>query len=137
MWRDAAGRTLGGMSKTAISCVLALFVGLGTGFAFRPVGAPAGAPTSTCGASCAAAYSAIARALPADRADGLARAVLATPGFDYGRLAHTLGIPTNAQLRAQWRRRCDARFPDDRRSANACFRLILPSTYRHLDEPAA
>jgi hypothetical protein len=125
------------MSKTVISCVLALSVGLGTGFVSRPGATPAGLPASTCGVSCAAAYSAIARALPADRAAELTRAVLATPGFDYGRLARTLGIPTKAQLRAQWRRRCDARFPDDRRRANACFRLILPSTYRYLDEPPA
>jgi hypothetical protein len=125
------------MSKTAISCALALLVGLGTGFVARPGATPAGVPVSTCGTPCTAAYSAIARALPADGTAGLARAVLATPGFDYGRLARTLGIPTNAQLRAQWRRRCDARFPDDRRSANACFRLILPSTYHHLDEPPA
>jgi hypothetical protein len=127
------------MSRTTISCVIALLVGvgLGLGLGFRPAGAPAASPRSTCGMPCAAAYSAIARALPAAGAEGLAHAVLVTPGFDYDRLSRALGIPTNAQLRARWRHECDARFPDDRRSANVCFRLILPSTYRYLDEPAA
>jgi hypothetical protein len=127
------------MSRTTITCVIALLVGvgLGLGLGFGPAGAPAASPRSACGTPCAAAYSAIARALPADGTEGLAHAVLATPGFDYDRLSRALEIPTNTQLRSQWRHECDARFPDDRRAANACFRLILPSTYRYLDEPAA
>ena len=125
------------MSRATIGCVLALLVGVGLGLALRPGSVPAASPRSTCGTSCAAAYSAIARALPADGATGLAHALLATPGFDYGRLTRALHIPTAAQLRADWRRRCDARYPDDRASANACYRLILRSTYRYLDEPPA
>jgi hypothetical protein len=123
------------MSRSAIAWILGLFLGVGVGLALRASAAPAAAPGPTCGAPCAAAYSAIARALPADGGHRLADALLATPGFDYGRLARALGIPTNAQLRVQWRRRCGTLFSDDRRSANACYRLILPSTYRYLDEP--
>ena len=139
MCRGSADPTLVGMSRTPISCVLALLVGvgLGLGLGFRPGSAPAASPRSACGTPCAAAYTAIARALPADGSEGLADAVLATPGFDYDRLSRALGIPTNARLRAQWRHQCDARFPDDPRNASVCFRMILPSTYRYLDEPPA
>ena len=133
MWRGLAGPTLAEMGRATTACSLALLAGFGSGIALRPASAPAVARASTCSARCAAAYSAIARALPADRTAGLADAVLATPGFDYGRLSRALGVPTNAQLRAKWRRRCDALFPDDRPGANDCYRLILPSTYRYLD----
>jgi hypothetical protein len=138
MWRSRAEPYARRVGRVTTACILALLVGFGSGFAAGHGSAPsAAARTSMCGTRCAAAYTAIARALPADRAAGLAHAVLTTPGFDYGRLARALGVPTNAQLRAQWRRRCDARFPEDSASANACFRLILPSTYRYLDELSA
>lgn len=126
------------MRRATIGCAFAALITAGLGAAFsRPGAAPAASEPPTCGPSCVAAYRVIARALPRDRTGGVARAITATPGFDYGRLARVLRIPTTTQLRAQWRRRCDALFPDDRASANRCFALILPSTYRYLDEIAA
>lgn len=119
------------MRRLTISCIVALLVGAGVARTLGQAGTPAPEPRS-CGAPCAAAYRAIARALPRDRADTLARSILATPGFDYRRLALALGIPTTAQLRADWRRRCNAQFPDDRARAAACYALILTSTYRRL-----
>jgi hypothetical protein len=88
--------------------------------------APASSVARTaCGPSCRSAYAAIARALPHDRANMLAHAILGTPGFDYLQLARALRIPTVAEIRAQWRRRCQARFPRDPGKARACYRLIL------------
>jgi hypothetical protein len=88
--------------------------------------APASSVARTaCDPSCRTAYAAIARALPRDRGNVLAAAILATPGFDFLQLARALRIPTVAEIRAQWRRRCQARFPHDPRLARACYRLIL------------
>lgn len=124
--------------RTTIACIVAILLTLGIARALStPGAAPAASAPSTCGTSCTAAYRVIARALPQDPTARLARAIAATPGFDYGRLARTLRIPTTAQLHAQWRRRCDALHPDDRAAANRCYALILPSTYRYLDEIAA
>jgi hypothetical protein len=123
------------MRRATVGCTLALFITGGLLRALSGAGtAPAASAPSTCGPSCLAAYRVIARALPEDRTDQLARAIAATSGFDYARLARVLRIPTTAQLRAQWRSRCDALFPGDRASAARCFALILPSTYRYLDE---
>lgn len=101
--------------------------------AAKPERAASATAASACGTPCQAAYEAIAKALPDDRGNSLARAILRTPGFDYPALSRALHIPTLAQIDAQWRRRCNTIFPDDRRLADACYRMILPSTYRHLD----
>ena len=121
------------MRQVAISCTLALLLGAGVARAVGPGGSRAAAQRSTCGTSCVAAYRAIARALPRDGTESLAHAIATTPGFDYARLSRALRIPTAAQLRADWRRRCSAWFPDDPSGAGACYRLILPSTYRRLE----
>jgi hypothetical protein len=120
------------MRRVTISCIVALLVGAGVARTLGQAGTPTASAPRSCGTPCAAAYRAIARALPRDRADTLAQSILATPGFDYRRLAQALGIPTAAQLRADWRRRCNARYPDDRARAGACYALILASTYRRL-----
>jgi hypothetical protein len=122
------------MRSVAFICSLVLLVvALAVGYGRRS--AAAAPATSTCGPPCVAAYRAIARALPEDRSGNLAHAILAVPGFDYRRLARALRIPTPAQLRVQWRRRCDALYPTDPRRASRCYRLILSSTYRDLDAP--
>lgn len=119
------------MLRTTIACTVAVVIAVGIVHVLSgSTAAPAAAPS--CGPSCRAAYLVIARALPQDRAPQLARAIAATPGFDYGRLTRVLRIPTAAHLRAQWRRRCDALYPGDRAAASRCFALILPSTYRYL-----
>ena len=126
------------MRRATIGCTLAVLITAGLLRTLSGPGvAPAASAPAACGPSCLAAYRVIARALPQDRTEQLARAITATPGFDYGRLARLLRIPTTAQLRARWRRRCDALFPGDRTSADRCFALILPSTYRYLDEVPA
>jgi hypothetical protein len=131
MCRLSAGAYLRDMRKATIGCLLALVIALGL-LRVLPGAGTAPAATSSCGTSCRAAYRVIARALPQDHTAQLARAIAATPGFDYRRLARVLRIPTAVQLRAQWRRRCDGLYPDDRAAANRCFALILPSTYRYL-----
>jgi hypothetical protein len=64
-----------------------------------PAAATRAAPALECGAACVSAYAAIATALPGDRANVLARAILDTPGFDYARLARALHVPTTRELR--------------------------------------
>jgi hypothetical protein len=76
-----------------------------------------------CGTSCYAAYAAIARALPGDRSNVLARAVLGTRGFDYAQLARALQVPSPAEIRRRWRRSCEARF-SDRAEVARCDALI-------------
>ena len=119
------------MRRTTIACTVAVIVAVGLVHALSGAGPPP-ATASGCGPSCRAAYRVIARALAEDGTVSLARAIAAAPGFDYGRLARVLRIPTAAQLRAQWRRRCDVLYPGDRDAADRCFALILPSTYRYL-----
>jgi hypothetical protein len=78
-----------------------------------------------CASECRAAYTAIARALPQDRENTLARAILSTPHFDYLQLAKAMHVPTPAQVRRWWRHYCNSRFAADGRAALACFQLIL------------
>ncbi|HXH97752.1 MAG TPA: hypothetical protein VNH40_11130 [Gaiellaceae bacterium] len=87
--------------------------------------APSTARRQQCTLPCRAAYAAIARALPQDRENTLARAILGTPHFDYPQLAKAMRIPTPAQIRRWWRRYCNAQFAADSRAAFACFQLIL------------
>lgn len=63
------------------------------------------AHSKSCGGSCVAAYRLVAEALPGDRSNSLARAILATPRFDYERLGRALEVPTALKIEAQWRRR--------------------------------
>lgn len=84
----------------------------------------ASGPPRPCGQPCAAAYHAIAEALPNDRDNELARAMLHTPHFDYQELSRALHVPTIAEIRSQWRRYCHARFPDQPRVEEACVRRI-------------
>jgi hypothetical protein len=117
--------------RVAAAALAAALVASGWALARTPLGAvdhrpprpPALAPP-TCGRTCEAAYDAIASALPRERDDRLARAILATPGFDYLQLDHSLGVPTSAQIHARWRRSCLERFPARTRAAVACIRSI-------------
>jgi hypothetical protein len=95
-------------------------------------GAPAGnaaAPTR-CGPKCAAAYAVIAEALPQDRANALARAILATPGFDYSELTSALHIPTTTQVKARWPHFCQTLYPQNELAAETCKRLLLAPSRR-------
>jgi len=83
------------------------------------------AASESCGTGCQAAYRIVASALPADRTNVLARAILATPNFDYARLARALRIPTIPQIKAQWREWCNRTFPSSEALQRLCFRLIL------------
>jgi hypothetical protein len=87
--------------------------------------APSATRPQQCALACRAAYTAIARALPQDRENTLARAILSTPHFDYLQLAKAMHVPTPAQVRRWWRRYCNAHFPASDRAALACFQLIL------------
>jgi hypothetical protein len=77
-----------------------------------------------CGPTCAA-YRVIAEALPADRSGTLARAIVATPGFDYARLARSLRIPTTTDIRRGWPAFCRSRFPRGRDAAERCDGLLF------------
>jgi uncharacterized membrane protein len=113
-----------------------LTAAVAAGFAFGRSSAPSRArPVPVCGTACSSAYRAIAATLPHDSSNTLARNILAADGFDYARLSRALHVPSGAQLRRQWRRRCRATFPADPERVSACYRLILSSTYRYLDEP--
>jgi hypothetical protein len=87
------------------------------------------APSTTrqeqCNLPCRAAYAAMARALPQDRENTLARSILSTPHFDYLQLAKALHVPTPAQVRGWWRRYCNARFPTNGQASSACSELLL------------
>jgi hypothetical protein len=87
------------------------------------------APSTTrrqqCNLPCRAAYAAIARALPHDRGNTLARSILSTPHFDYLQLANAMHVPTPAQIRRWWRRYCNARFPANDQASFACSELLL------------
>ena len=96
-----------------------------------PAGATRPATSPGCGATCLSAYAAIARALPRDHENVLARAILSTPGFDYGQLGRALHVPTTREIRASWRRRCNAHFAGHARAARACYRQILGPTATH------
>jgi hypothetical protein len=96
----------------------------GLGTAPRPQPQAPGLSAPTCARTCKAAYSAIAAALPHERGELLARAIVTTPGFDYLQLARSLHIPTRAQIHAQWRRSCLERFPSSSQAATACIRMI-------------
>ncbi len=56
-----------------------------------------------CAVACRAAYEAIARALPHDAGNVLARAIVRTPDFSYVDLARAMHVPTAAQIVARWR----------------------------------
>jgi hypothetical protein len=62
-----------------------------------------GAPGDRCSVHCRAAYQAIARALPEDSSNTLARAIVRTPGFGYAELSRALGVPTAGKILAEWR----------------------------------
>jgi len=65
---------------------------------------PAPAESSQpCTRICRSAYEAIAKALPRDRDNVLARAILGTRGCDYAELARALHVPTASEIEAQWR----------------------------------
>lgn len=67
-------------------------------------GAVGAAPRqAACGLPCRAAYRAIARALPHDSTNAVARAIVRTPGFDYAELSRALGVPTAAEIVSRWR----------------------------------
>jgi hypothetical protein len=85
----------------------------------------AGGPSSMCNGACRAAYAAIARAFPHDTGNALAPAIVKTPGFSYRELERALHVPSGAQIRTEWRRECNARFPTSQAKAAWCFRLIL------------
>ena len=58
-------------------------------------------PSNGCATpACRAAYAVIARALPRDKSNRLAKIILRTPGFDYDALNRALGIATPAQIAA-------------------------------------
>jgi hypothetical protein len=80
----AAGRSSAGTARTGIH--------------------PQHTATRSCGPTCLRAYDAIAKALPGDRGNVLARAILSTPGFDYPQLSRALHVPTQAEILALWRR---------------------------------
>lgn len=95
-----------------------------TAHASTPGQAPTAVGSSrSCARTCTAAYRVIAEALPHDQG-ALARAILRTRDFDYLQLDHALHVPTIAQIRAQWRRYCRARYPGDPRDAAVCIRMI-------------
>jgi hypothetical protein len=108
------------MRRTTIAAILAAALTATVASA-----APSTTPRQQCNLACRAAYTAIARALPHDRENTLARAILSTPQFDYLQLAKAMHVPTPAQVRRWWRRYCNAHFPADDRAALACFQLIL------------
>ena len=56
-----------------------------------------------CSSGCRAAYAAIARALPHDRTNELARAIVHTQGFDFVALSRALDVPTSAQIMSRFR----------------------------------
>jgi len=122
------------MRQLTIAAAVALAVVVAAVAASRLTAAGALAPAddpahavrpATCGPSCRSAYAAIAQALPRDRGNVLASAILGTPGFDYLELARALQIPTLGEIHAHWRRHCHARFPHDPSRELACYRLIL------------
>lgn len=80
--------------------------------------------TSGCRTACVAAYAVIARALPHDGSNFLARTILATPGFSYARLNNALGVPSPHDVEKQWRRFCRLAFTADKRAVRACYRAI-------------
>jgi hypothetical protein len=100
-----------------------------------PAQGPAAISSRACGPTCRAAYQAIAEALPHDRDNYLARAILATPGFDYLQLTRALHVPTIARIRAQWRRYCQSRYAGDPRTSAICVRMI--DSWRPIPFPAA
>lgn len=108
------------MRRTTIPAILAVALTASVASA-----APSAARRQQCDLPCRAAYTAIARALPQDRENTLASAILSTPHFDYLQLTKAMHVPTLAQVRRRWRRYCNAHFPADRRAALACFELIL------------
>lgn len=83
------------------------------------------AASRSCGESCQAAYRIVASALPGDRTNVLARAIVATPNFDYARLTRALRIPTVPEIKAQWRAWCNSTFPGSAELQRFCFQLIL------------
>lgn len=83
------------------------------------------AASPQCGSSCQAAYRVVAAALPDDRANVLAGAILSTANFDYARLTRVLRIPTVPEIKAQWRAWCDRTFPGSTELQRICYRLIL------------
>ncbi len=87
-------------------------------------GANAAAPTR-CSSSCVVAYAVIAEALPRDRTNMLARAIVATPGFNYMELSSALHIPTTRQVKARWPRFCRTLYPRNELAAEACDELLL------------
>jgi hypothetical protein len=88
--------------------------------------APANAsPSQPCTRVCRSAYEVIAKALPHDHGNVLARAILSTSGLSYAQLTRALHIPTTTEIRAQWRHYCDTQFPNQPRAARACFELII------------
>lgn len=100
----------------------------------REASVPAASPRP-CAQACTAAYRAIAEALPYDRDNELARAMLRTPHFDYVELDRALHVPTLAQIHVQWRRYCRARFPGRVRAVRICIRRI--DSWRALPLPSA
>jgi hypothetical protein len=92
--------------------------------ATNPVATQTAAPETQCGRPCVAAYQAIAEALPHDRNNHLAHAILGAPGFDYLQLARALHVPTIARIRADWRRYCESRYPGNSRALAICVRMI-------------
>jgi hypothetical protein len=116
------------MSRKTLLLSLALVLGA-SAFAFEDqVGRAHAAPTSavpSCSQACRAGYQAIARALPRDRANVVARAIVRTSGFSYPELSRALGVPTGAQIRARWRASCEARFPKNPATVATCDREIV------------
>lgn len=100
----------------------------------RGASAPITSPRP-CAQACTAAYRVIAEALPHDRDNDLARAMLGAPDFDYLELDRALHVPTIAQIHAQWRRYCRSRYPGDSRAAAVCLRMI--DSWRPLPVPDA
>jgi hypothetical protein len=116
-----SGRSLACMLRTLIAALALVAAGATGGTAAAP---------ARCASSCAAAYTVIADALPRDRANVLARAIVGTPGFDYDELARALRVRTTTQVKARWPRFCRRLYPRNEFAAEACDELLLGPSRR-------